>query len=287
MSMMRILFSIGLFAMIGSYDLAAQSVKRKTAKVDNAAVSYYDIGKKKSDTALVLVHCWTCNSEFWKENYRAFPEFRVIAMDLPGHGQSDKPKADYSMEFFAKSVNAVMTKAGVKKAVLVGHSMGTPIIRRFYELYPSKTLGLVLVDGALLPYGPREQVEVFFAPMYADYKTNAPKFIDGMLEGKAREHVKGFVRTSMLATPDYVAISAMKSMLDDAYADHGQITVPVLAVMAEDDFWPKDLKEKYAAIAPRIDFRMWKGVSHFLQLEKPSDFNSAVKEFVSANKLLN
>ncbi len=257
----------------------------KWAKFEGNKVRYYDIGNTKSKTALVLVHCWTGNVEFWKDSYNAFPNYRVIAMDLPGHGGSDKPKIDYSMEYFAKSLDAVMKKAGVKKAVFAGHSMGTPIIRRYYELYPEKTLGLILVDGALLPFGPRAEVDKFFEPLFRDYKGGAPTFIDGMLQ-TAHAEVRPFIRSSMLATPDYVGSSAMKLMLDDAYATHGRIDVPVLAVMAPSPFWPKDLEQQYKAAAPKTDFQMWTGVSHFLHMEKPKEFNEQVNLFLAKNKLL-
>lgn len=163
--------------------------------------------------------------------------------------------------------------------------MGTPIVRRYYELYPKKTLGLVVVDGALLPFGPREEVDKFFQPLFDDYKAGAAKFLDGMLE-TTHADVKPYVRSSMLATPDHVAKSAMKFMLDDAYAPHGKINVPVLAVMAPSPYWPPDLAEKYKAIAPSMDFQMWTGVSHFLQMEKPAEFNAAVSAFIAKNKLL-
>lgn len=275
---LTILFSLTLFAQ-------ATAPKSKSVDFNGVKVNYYDIGNTKSKNALVLVHCWTCNVEFWKDTYNAFSNYRVIAMDLPGHGTSDKPKNDYSMEYFAKSVDAVMKKAGVKKAVLVGHSMGTPIIRRYYELYPEKTLGLIIVDGALLSFGPRPDVEKFFAPIFTDYKTGAPTFIDGMLQ-TAKPEVRPFIRSSMLATPDYVGSSAMKSMLDDAYAAHGKINVPVLAVMAPSPYWPKDLEQQYEAIAPDLDFVAWTGVSHFLFMERPKDFNDAVAAFIAKKKLL-
>ena len=264
---------------------ADQTPQSYLANVDGVKVHYYDVGNKKAKEALVFVHCWTCNVEFWKSNYSAFPNYRVIAMDLPGHGQSDKPKIDYSMEYFARAVDAVMKKAGVKKAVLAGHSMGTPITRRYYELYPEKTLGIVVVDGALLPFGPRDEVNKFFEPIFKDYKAGAATFVDGMLQPTHAE-VRPFIRSSMLATPDYVGTSAMRLMLDDAYAAHGKINVPVLAVMAKTPFWPPDLEQKYKEVAPDLDFRMWTGVSHFLQLEKPADFNAAVSEFINKKKLL-
>jgi pimeloyl-ACP methyl ester carboxylesterase len=259
---------------------------RLQAKFEGNKIHYYDIGNKKSTKALVLVHCWTCNVEFWKEQYLAFPKYRVIAMDLPGHGQSDKPKIDYSMDFFARAVDAVMKKAGVKRAVLAGHSMGTPIIRKYYALFPEKTLGLVVVDGALLPFGPREQVDEFFKPLFSDYKKGVPEFVDGMLPATVEADLRSFIRSSMLATPDYVGTSAMKLMLDDAYANHGIISVPVLAIMAQNPMWPAEMEGRYKAIAPKTDYQVWDGVSHFLHMEKPKEFNEQVKLFISRNKLL-
>ena len=206
-------------------------------------------------------------------------------MDLPGHGASDKPKIKYSIEYFARSVDAVMKKAGVKKAVFAGHSMGTPIIRRYYELYSEKTLGLIIVDGEILPFGPRAEVDKFFNPLFTDYKNEAAKFVDGMLEPTNAE-LRPFIRSSMLATPDYVGSSAMKLMLDDSYATHRKIDVPVLAVMAPSVYWPANLKDQYSAIAPKIDFQMWTGVSHFLHMEKPKEFNELVALFLTKNKLL-
>ena len=260
-------------------------VKPQWAKYEGSRVSYFDLGDKKSKEALVFVHCWTCNVEFWRDNYKAFPNHRVIALDLPGHGESDKPKVEYTMEYFARAVDAVMKKAGVSKAVLIGHSMGTPVTRKYYELYPQKTLGIVVVDGALLPMGQRAEVDKFFEPLFKDYNAGAATFVDGMLQ-TAHAEVRPFIRAGMLATPAHVGTSAMKNMLDDSYAPHGKINVPVLAVMAKTEFWPPDLEQKYRAVAPDLDFRMWTGVSHFLQLEKPAEFNKAVSEFVSKKKLL-
>mgnify|MGYP003393310969 CR=1 FL=1 len=286
MRIRSILFLTAIFVLAVNVSAQQAAPKGKWAKIGSNKIHYYDIGNAKYKTALVLVHGWTCNVEFWKDNYNAFPNQRVIAMDLPGHGQSDKPKIDYSIEFFAKSVDAVMKKSGVTKAVFAGHSMGTPIIRRYYELYPEKTLGLILVDGSLLPFGPRADVDKFFEPIFEDYKAGAPAFIDGMLPPTVQPGLKAFIRSSMLATPDYVGSSAMKLMLDDAYAAHGKIEVPVLAVMAPSPFWPKDVEQQYTTIAQKIDFQMWAGVSHFLHMEKPKEFNEQVAAFISKNKLL-
>src|SRR5687767_4142641 len=120
------LILIFFLALLFSLSLHGQAPKSRSVDFNGVKINYYDIGNSDSRSALVFVHCWTCNVEFWKDNYKAFSNHRVIALDLPGHGTSDKPKIDYSMEYFARSVDAVMKKAGVEKAVLAGHSMGTP-----------------------------------------------------------------------------------------------------------------------------------------------------------------
>ena len=259
--------------------------KRDYAEFDGNKVYYLDTGGKKKD-ALVLIHGWTCNLEFWKDSYSAFPGQRVIAVDLIGHGKSDKPKATYSMEYFARSGDAVLKKAGVNRAVLVGHSMGTPVARQFYRLYTQKTLGIVVVDGALKQFAPKETMEGFLAPLRTDFKANAGGFIDGMLQPVKDESLKKFIREGMLATPEHVAISAWSGMADDAIWTNDQIKVPVLALMAPGPFWPADVKQIFSSVAPDIDFQMWTGVSHFLMMEKPKEFNEQVALFVSKKKLL-
>ena len=275
-----------LLALISVFVFAApaQTANVKWVTMDGSKVRYIDTGGD-SKKALVFVHCWTCNAEFWRDQIGAFPQYRVLALDLPGHGQSDKPKIEYTIEHFARAVEAVMNDAGVKKAVLVGHSMGTPVTRRFYELYPKKTLGIVTVDGALIPMGPRDEIDKFFQPMIANYRPSVATFLDGMLQ-PTWPSVKQFIRSSMLATEDHVGASAMKNMIEDSFAQHGKIDVPVLAVMAPSPYWPKDLEAQYRNVAPDIDFQMWSGVSHFLQLERPREFNGQVKMFITRKRLL-
>src|SRR5689334_21820296 len=136
------LIFIAIFVVVSLNAFADQTPKDRWAKFGDVKIHYYDIGKPKKD-AIILVHGWTCSADFWKDSFNAFPNYRVIAIDLPGHGQSDKPKADYTMEFFARSIDAVMKQAKIDHAVLVGHSMGTPVIRQFYRIFPQETLALV------------------------------------------------------------------------------------------------------------------------------------------------
>lgn len=275
--------SILLFAFLILTISASAFTSEKYVNFGGNKVFYRDTGK--GSKAIVFIHGWTCSADFWDKSINAFPEYRAIALDLPGHGKSDKPKIDYTMEYFARAVEVVMKDAKVSKAVLVGHSMGTPVARQFYRLFPKKTLGIVIVDGSLRP-GSKAQTEQFVSMLRANYKENSPKFVDGMLQPVRDETIKQQIRSTMLATPDYVGISAMEAMADEKIWTNDKINVPVLAIMAESPWWAPDTDTFFASIAPNLDFRMWQGVSHFLMMEKPEVFNKAVKLFIAKNNLL-
>lgn len=273
-----------LFVLLAACAVTGAAMESRFAKFDDIKIHYQMSGK--GEEALIFVHGWTCDASFWRGQVKAFPDARVIAVDLPGHGQSDKPRVDYTMNYFARSIEAVMRDARVKRAVLVGHSMGTPVVREFYRLYPDKTLSLVIVDGGLRPFAPKEQVEAFMGALRANYRTVAPQMVDGMLKPVKDEKLKQEIRTTMLAAPDYVALSAMNGMMDEKIFEKDQIKVPVLAVLAKSSPWPADTEQFLRSLAPSLEFHMWDDVSHFLMMEKPQEFNQTLRAFLTKNKLL-
>jgi len=256
------------------------------AKLDGSRVHYKSYGKGRE--ALVFVHGWTCDMSFWRWQIPDFEQrMRVIAIDLPGHGQSDKPQVAYTMALFARAVDAVMRDAGVERAVLVGHSMGTPVIREFYRKYPQKTLALVIVDGPLRLFFDRKTMEQFIAPLRGpNYKEQASRFIDGMMGPQVPTALREQIKTSMLSTPQSVAVSAMEGMADDSIWGQDKIGVPVLAILAKTPFWPPDTEQFFRSLAPTLDYQMWEGVTHFLMMEKPKEFNEALAGFLNKNNLL-
>lgn len=256
------------------------------AKLDGARIHYVNYGK--GHEALVLVHGWTSNLEFWRDQIADFSRRnRVIAIDLPGHGLSDKPQTVYSMDYFARAVDAVLRDAHVDRAVLVGHSMGTPVVRQFYRKYPERTRAIVIVDGSLRSFADRKTMEGFIAAFRGpNYKIAGGQMLAAMkgplLSAEDQERIKA----SFLNTPQNVLVSAMEGMADDSIWGPDQINVPVLAIMARNPFYPADIEQRFRGIAPNLDFQMWEGVGHFLMMEKPKQFNDAVIAFLDKNALL-
>lgn len=267
----------------------AQDKKSELSKftsLDGAKIHYVNYGE--GSDALVLIHGWTQNIDAWRDQ---IPELakrnRVIAIDLPGHGGSDKPEVKYSMDYFARAIDAVMRDTKVSRAVLVGHSMGTPVARQFYRKYPDKTLAIVIVDGALKPFGDAAMMNGLIAGLKGpNYKQTIAQMFTGLSGPSLAPEIKERITASTMNTPQPVLVSAMEGMADPSIWGDDKINVPVLAIMAKNPFYPPNIEELSRPLVPNLEFQVWEGVGHFLMMEKPKEFNAAVVAFLDKNKLL-
>jgi len=256
------------------------------AKLDTMRVHYQNYGEGKE--AVVFIHGWSCSLKYWKANIPAFVnQSRVIAIDLPGHGESDKPQVTYSMDLFARAIDAVLTDAGVERVTLVGHSMGTPVIRQFYRKYPNKTLALVIVDGNLRGFGSPEQMKQFVDPLRGpNYKEQAERMIGFIAQSVKNKKDLEEIRATMMSTPQHVMVGAFDAMMDETIWKEDKINAPALAVMAKQPQWDAEYEKFVRELVPGIDYQMWEGVSHFLMMDEPQKFNDAVLAFLKKNKLV-
>jgi pimeloyl-ACP methyl ester carboxylesterase len=240
---------------------------------------------------ILFVHGWACNADFWREQIPAFTDkARVLALDLPGHGQSDKPERSYTMDFFADAVLAVLHDAHVSRATLVGHSMGTPIICRVYAQAPEKVAGLVAVDGMLRrPKMDPVRAERFVAPFRTpDYRNQTTQFVQAMFPNPNTTSLRDGVLVEMLATPQYVMSSAMDGMFDPRQPawDLTKAEVPVLVVNTTNPMWTADYQAYVRGLSSQTDYRTIDGAGHFLMLEKSKEFNAALEEMLQKFRLI-
>ena len=237
----------------------------------------YEVGGQGSP-AVVFVHCWTCDRHFWDHAAaRLARDHRVVTLDLAGHGDSGRARKAWTMEAFGEDVKAVVESLGLERVILVGHSMGGPVILEAALRLPGQVVGLIPVD-TLLNVEDRaspDQVAAFLAPLRADYKPSAEGFIRKFMfvPGTDPALIERIVRQAG-AAPAEAAVAWLEATWrhDDAAAFE-KVTVPIRAINA--DKFPTD-REANRRHAPQFDAMILKGLGHYLMLEDPGRFDAAL-----------
>jgi pimeloyl-ACP methyl ester carboxylesterase len=183
----------------------------------------------------------------------------------------------------------VLKEAGVEKAALVGHSMGTPVAREFWRLYPDKTVALVAVDGMIAPLrfpGGEEQMKAQVKAMEGPgFKDVMLKFAD-MTFGNLPDEMRESMKAVIASTPQHVAVGTAQAMADPALWKEDPITVPVQMILCAAPIWPADYEKQVAKIAANLEFHRVKGAAHCLTMEKPDEFNALLGEFLTNQNAL-
>ena len=132
-SLSIIALSLALLIFLNCYPKHDQEILSE----DNIIISYNVEGNGKQ--ALVFVHGWSCDKSYWKHQVPYFAEkYKVITIDLAGHGKSGLGRKTLSMEAFGKDILAVLQKTNIEQAILIGHSMGGAVIIEAAKQMPGK-----------------------------------------------------------------------------------------------------------------------------------------------------
>ena len=252
---------------------------------DGVKLFYEESGS--GDPPLLLVHGWTCNHTHWAAQVAHFaPRHRVVTVDLRGHGQSDAPQQEYTMEGFADDLAWLCGELGIDRPVVVGHSMGGIVTLVMTARHPAVVRAAVLVDSPFPPVGGTSSAArltpVIEAMSQPDYMAYATSFVETMFSPlddpqRKRESVAG-----LLATPQHVLVSSMRSnAATDTMAAAESIEQPLLVIsaghMAFND--TSLLKTRF----PRFRFGQTVGSGHFNMVEVPEQVNAMLERFLATD----
>jgi pimeloyl-ACP methyl ester carboxylesterase len=248
---------------------------------DGVEVRYEAAGS--GEPALVFVHGWSCDRSYWRAQMDHFAgSHRVVAVDLGGHGESGLGRKDWTMAAFAGDVRAVVEALGPGKVVLVGHSMGGPVILEAARLMPERVVALVSVDffnDVDRRFSAKER-EGFLAPMRAAFPKATEAFVrQEMFTPRSDPKLVDRIARDMAAGPPAVGVSAMEHLLRyEQGAALAAAKVPVRLINA--DKWPTDL-EAARRHKPDVGLAVVPAVGHFLMMEAPDEFNRLLARAVS------
>ena len=259
-----------------------------------------------SGKPILCIHGITANCRCWDTLAEVLaPAYRVMAMDLRGRGQSDKPSQGYSLEYHLKDINCLLDDLGLERAVIMGHSLGAFIGLAFAAEYPERTDQLILVDGAG-KLSPEQFDEVFIAIKPAldrlgQVYASADAYLEKMKEAPyihpwspvietyyryELEEVEGGVRTNI--DPAHIQEEAANVRQIDTALFYPRIKAKVLILRApkgllsqKDLLLPDDVIEKMMNEIPDVQRFDAEGMNHYGIVFQPhAARDAAIREFL-------
>lgn len=256
-----------------------------TATAPDGVKIAYDV-RGRGETALVFIHGWCSNRAFWREQLDALAdEYQVVAIDLPGHGASGRERATWRVTGFGEDVQAVVEALDLPRVILIGHSMGGPVALEAARRLPGRVIGVVTVDtlhNAEARSRP-EALERLATALETDFEGTMQVFLPPFFAPDADPQLVQWVIESSLAADPTMAAATMRDFKTvDRTVLLSAAGVPVRAInaAANPPMRPAttiELNRKYGD----FDAVFIEDVGHFLQLERPEQFNRQLRHVLA------
>jgi pimeloyl-ACP methyl ester carboxylesterase len=254
------------------------SIERKTCTApDGVEIVYSAAGA--GDPALVFIHGGLANRGFWDGELRRFADrHRVLAPDLPGHGESGYRRIKWGLPEFGADVAAVIEAEQVEKAILFGNSLGGPVAVEAALLLPDKVLGVVGVDTfqSLSHHMSTEEAQKRAEAFRDDYAGSVHHMVLQLFHADADPGLLRDAERRMAKTPPEAAYAMFLSLAlyrpDESVR---RLTVPLRAING--DLYPTDITG-VRNIKPDFAVKVLAHTGHYPMLERPGAFDHAVAE---------
>jgi len=279
--MKKTLLLLCAIAVLASCTSAKINVRSKGVVLrDDTVVHYLEAGQ---GPALVLVHGLGGSSAVWRDDIGTLAKnYRVIAPDLPGYGKSDRPRADYSIDYYSAMLKDLIDALGESKVAIAGNSMGGWIAAVFTLDNPGNVSHLILVDSAGLHResyptvspnpSTKEELKSLLLALYADPSRVTERMINDQWEYRRD------IRATVQATLD--SLKTRMPLLDSRLGD---IKVPTLIIWGKQDaIVPLEVAGQFAKGIRGSKLVVIDKAGHLPQAEQPRAFCQAVKRFVKS-----
>ncbi len=269
--------------------------------LENPKIAYIDQGN--GEQTIILVHGLASNAGFWRYNIPELSKkYRVIAVDLPGYGKSQKGDYPYSMSFYAEQIKNLIEELKLKNVVYVGHSMGGQIGIKLAIKYPEILSKLVLASPAGFEEFQKGEGDWLRSVMtMKGVKSTTEEGIRRNLamnfyswndkwEWMVEERVR-MRKASDFDEFSYAVVRCVNGMLDEpTFNKLSLIKTPTLVVYGKyDGLIPNpylnpghtsDVFEKGAKDISNVKLVELDNAGHMIQIEKADEFNQTVLDFL-------
>jgi pimeloyl-ACP methyl ester carboxylesterase len=229
---------------------------------------------------VIFVHSLAGNTSQWSaqlEHLRT--RWRAIAFDLRGHGRSKPPAdGDYAVESLAADIDTIVRQVDIPYLILVGHSMGGIVALAYADDHPARVAGILLVDPAgNVRKVPADDIRQFMGAIDSGAYTEAIEdWWNQMLAG-SDDAVRSRVIQDLRNTPQETVVGIFKATLRyDPLPALIRYRGPILSIITPFNDAPYSLHRLH----PALPHRRIDGTGHWLQLDKPGEFNRLLDEFL-------
>jgi len=252
---------------------------------DGVKLGYVEAGS--GSPPVVLVHGWTCDHTYFAPQQEHLAKHhRVVAVDLRGHGTSDKPEAPYPLSGFADDIAWLCRELGVQKPIVIGHSMGGMTALELAVRHPDMPAAIVVCDSPMaMPAALAANLGGFTEQLKApNWRVAHRQFISDALFNPADDPKrKEKILHDMTSAPDHVTLGCWQGILGaDMDGALRKVKVPFLYLAAEPAL--ADLA-KLRELCPHVVVGQTVGAGHFHQLEVPDQVNAMIDRFLRISKL--
>ena len=202
----------------GSHDQAKSQPGLENAasgakSADDVKIHYTNYGN--AGRALVFVHGWSCDESYWDRQVEEFEDdYRVVTIDLAGHGESGTQREDWTIEAYGRDVAAVVNHLDLSEVILIGHSMGGPVCIEAARNLPQKTVALIGVDTYqdVTRKLTEQQADMFIAPFRQNFALQVKNFVKFMFPEDSDTVLSAWVADDMAEADPLIAVRSMKSL---------------------------------------------------------------------------
>jgi pimeloyl-ACP methyl ester carboxylesterase len=246
---------------------------------DGVHVQYRVYGT--GEPAVVFIHGWSCDSNYWREQVPAFKEkYTVVTVDLAGHGGTGANRSEWTMARFGQDVATAVATVPNQRIVLVGHSMGGPVAIEAARLLKGRVIGIIGVDtfksiGAPVPTA--AQLDAVVKPFEANFIGHTRDVVtQHFFPPGANAELVRKIAYDMSLSPPQVGIPAMRAVLGyDFTGPLKDIDVPIVAINS--DLGEPLNEARIRKVLPKFRAVTLSALGHFLMMEDPARFNPALE----------
>lgn len=236
----------------------------------------------KGDTTLFFIHGWNLNLGYWDgivDHLKS--RYRIVAMDLAGHGNSGKDRTSWTAESFARDIVGIITKEKLNNVILVGHSLGGELALAVYELSPQAIIAIIGVDNfkdisfSITPKF-REEFKEYLAKFKRNYTEMADAFARENIRSTNRDQINRIVKDYRDADPK-IALAIFTNMVPRYESDKNLLQkLPFKLRIIASDYEPynEQALKQYCHAGYNIEWIQEAG--HFPMVEQPEQFANAM-----------